>query len=411
LIRFAELVPRPYFKIKKQLAMRKALRRVAVLVDTSTTWGRAVLRGVNAYSLKQPHRWEIFVEARGTEEHLRVPIGWQGRGIIARVSTPEMARELNAQKLPVVNVSAINIPGAKFPRVATDHLASAKLAAEYFLQRGFKHFAYFGLIGLDYIKAHREMFAETVKASGGDFTWLAVKPMAGTEPDWRLDLKSMGEWLAKQPRPLAVLCWNASSAREIVFACHEVGLLVPEEVAVLSQANDEALCETSLVPISGVNVSGAGIGFQAAAQLDRMMDGKKTSVRPILIAPTSVVTRQSTDTLAVGDAALVKALSYLRSQPGRNLRVSELALQAGVSRRLLERKFLEVLHRTPAEEIRRQHLEHARRLLVETTLPLTQVAELAGFSSQVYFTDVFRRHFAVTPLRYRRENYLTGVLD
>ena len=219
------------------------LRRVAVLVDTSTTWGRAVLRGINAYRLRHGH-WEIFVEARGMEEHLRVPPGWRGDGVIARVSNPLMARELKALKIPVVNVSGIEIVEANFHRVSTDLGASARLAAKYFLERGFRHFAYFGLIGLDYVKRHREIFADTVKKSGGDFTWLGVKPMAGAEPDWRLDLASLGEWIKAQPRPLAVLCWNASGAREIVFACHEAGLPVPEEVAVLSQANDEALCET-----------------------------------------------------------------------------------------------------------------------------------------------------------------------
>jgi LacI family transcriptional regulator len=382
---------------------------VAVLVDTSTTWGRAVLSGVNAYSLKLgAGAWEIFVEARGMEEHLRVPHGWRGDGVIARVGTPLMARELKELGIPVVNVSGIEIAEANFPRVSTDLRASARLAAEHFLERGFRHFAYFGLIGLDYVKTHREVFAQTVTARGGDFTWLAVKPSAGAEPDWRLDLKSLGEWLKQQSRPLAILCWNASSAREIVFACREVGLLVPEEVAVLSQANDEALCETSLVPISGVAVSGEGIGQQAAQMLDQMMRRRKLPQPTRLIAPLGVVVRQSTDTLAISDPVMVKALGFLRGSTGRDVRVNDLAQQAGVSRRVLERKFLEVLQRSPADEIRRQHLEHARHLLVDTDLPIARVADVAGFGSQAYFADVFRRYFGLPPFQYRRQHRVQG---
>ena len=388
-------------------ARRPGLRRVAVLVDTSTTWSRAVLRGINAYSLSRPAgRWEIFVEARGLEEHLRVPAGWRGDGVIARVKNLEMARELRALKLPVVNVSGIELPEVAFPRVSTDLQVSARLAAKHFLERGFQHFAYFGLVGLDYVKTHRTVFAETVKASNGTFTSLAVRPMAGAEPDWRLDLASLGEWLKQQPRPLAVLCWNASSAREIVFACHEAGLLVPEEVAVLSQANDEALCETSLVPISGVAVSGEGIGQEAARVLDRLMRGGQPPGQTTLVAPLGVVTRQSTDTLAVRDQVLVKALSFLRQNVNRVMRVDEVARQAGVSRRVLERKFLEVFQRSPADEIRRVHLEHACRLLMETDLPMSQIAEAAGFGSQAYFADLFRRHFHSTPFQYRKKNRL-----
>lgn len=89
-------------------------RRVAVLVETSTTWGRAVLRGINAYRLEN-NAWEIFVEARGLEEHLRVPPGWRGDGVIARITNPQMVRELHALNLPVVNVSAIEVPEAHFP--------------------------------------------------------------------------------------------------------------------------------------------------------------------------------------------------------------------------------------------------------------------------------------------------------
>ena len=382
-------------------------RRVAVLVETSTTWGRAVLRGINSWRLGHTP-WEIFVEARGIEERLRVPPGWRGDGIIARVASPQMAQELRALKLPVVNVSAIEIPEAKFPRVCTDFTSSAQLAAKYFWERGFRHFGYFGLIGLDYVKRHREVFAATVKKFGGSFTWLGVRPMAGAEPDWRLDLASLGEWLKQQQRPLAILCWNASSAREIVFACREVGLPVPEEIAVLSQADDEALCETALVPISGISVSGQGIGCRAAEMLDDLMRGGRLKQSSFLIAPHGIVTRQSTDTLAVADKAVAKALDYLRQNAHRPVKVSELAGPAGISRRVLEQRFAEYLGRTPAEEIRRVHLDRARQLLVETDSPIVDVAELSGFGSQAYFSDAFRRQFQMTPFAYRRKHRVSA---
>lgn len=377
-------------------------RRVAVLVDTSTTWGRAVLHGINTYRIKRAH-WEIFVEARGVEEPLRVPPGWHGHGVIARVSSPEMAAELKALRIPVVNVSSIET-GVRFPRVATDLKASAELAAKHFLERGFQHFAYFGLIGLGYVTTHRNVFADVVQAQSGSFATLAVKPLAGAEPDWRIDLKSLGGWIKGLPKPVAMLCWNASSAREIVFACHETGLLVPEEVAVMSQADDEVLCETSLVPISGIKVAGEGLGHRAAELLAQLMEERGPVPGTTLVAPLGIVVRQSTDTLAVRDPILVKALSFLRQNSATPLRVDDVSRHVGVSRRVLERRFLSVLRRSPADEIRRVHLDRAIHLLVETDLPMTQVAELAGFGSQAYFTDVFRQQLGQTPLQYRKKN-------
>ena len=388
--------------------LRSNMRRVAVLVDTSTTWGRSVLRGINSYRLNHGS-WEIFVEARGLEEHLRVPPGWRGQGVIARVSSSKMVRELKALKIPVVNVSGIELPGAKFPRVTTDLLASGKLAAKHFVERGFHHFAYFTLTGLKYVGAHREAFAAAVTAGGGDLASFAVKPLSGAEPDWSLDLTKLGQWVSSLPKPVAILCWNASSAREIIFACHESGILVPEEVAVLCQSYDEALCETALVPISGIAAAGEGIGQNAANMLDILMQGDKPESVFMQIKPVGIVARQSTDTLAIRDAALIKALSFLRQNAGRAVQVDEVAREAGVSRRMLERRFLELMHRTPADEIRRVHLERAQRLLVETDLPMTDVAESSGFSSQAYFADIFRRHLGLTPMKYRKQNRLRNL--
>ena len=376
--------------------------RVAILVDTSTTWGRSILAGIIGYT-RAHGRWQIFVEARGMEEQLRLPAGWHGAGVIARVGNAQMARELRSKRIPVVNVSAIQLTGMSFPRVSTDLVASARLAADHFLERGFRHFAYFSLVGLSYVATHQEAFVQAVKSGGGDFSSFAVKPQAGAEPDWRLDLVKLGEWVKRLPKPLAILCWNASGAREVVFACQEVGLQVPEEVAVLSQADDDVLCEAAQIPISGVRVAADTIGFAAAKLLEHLMRGGRPPAKPVFIAPTSVVARQSTDTLAIRDAALAKALSFIRQQATQPIRVDEVAKHAGVSRRALERKFLDVLQRTPAEELRRFQLDRARQLLVETNLPMPDVAEKSGFGSQAYLAAVFRKHFKQTPIQFRKE--------
>ena len=378
-----------------------AVPRVAILVDTSTTWGRNILGGVIAYT-RAHGRWQIFVEARGMEEHLELPRGWQGDGVIARVGSERMARELRAKRLPLVNVSGIELRGVNFPRVSTDLVASARLATEHFLERGFRHFAYFSLVGLGYVTTHQEAFIAAVKAGGGDIASFAVKPQAGAEPEWRLDLVKLGEWVQGLPKPVAILCWNASGAREVVLGCQAVGLHVPEEVAVLSQADDDVLCEATQIPISGVRVAADTIGFQGAKLLDRLMRGGKPPERPLFIAPLSIIQRQSTDTLAIRDPVMARALAYIRQQAHLPVRVSDVARNAGVSRRVLERRFLEQLQRTPAAELRRFQLGRARQLLVETNLPMPAVAEKSGFGSQAYLSAMFRKHFDQTPRQFRR---------
>ena len=376
--------------------------RIAVLVDTSSSWGRRVHTGIHKFARKHGP-WQLFVENRGLEQTLRVPAGWKGDGVIARVGSVAMARELSALKVPVVNVSGIELSEGEFPRVSNDLKASAVLAAQHFMQRGFQHFAYFSLRGLSYVAKHQQAFVDAVIRAGGDFASFAVKPMAGAEPDWNLDLAKLGEWLKSLPKPVAILTWNASSAREIIYGCQVAGLLVPEEVAVLSGSDDELLCELSAVPISGILVGAERIGHQAAHLLHNLLQGRAAPKREVLVPPLTIVRRQSTDTLAIRDRALVRALSFIRENASRAIQVSDVAQHSGVSRRVLERRFLEELGRSPATEIRRTHLELARQLLVETDMPIPEVAEASGFGSPEYLAYVFRTDTGKTPRRYRTE--------
>ena len=376
--------------------------RVAVLVDTATTWGRQIHRGIHRYDLKNGP-WHIFLEARGTEERVRVPAGWKADGVIARVGRLEMAEELKALKVPVVNVSGIQLPGVDFPRVMTNLDASARLAAQHFIDRGFRHFGYFTLEGLSYVATHQQGFVNAVTEAGCDFASFEAKPTMGAEPDWNLDLEKLGSWLKSLPKPVAVLTWNPSSAREIIYACDLVGLLVPEEVAVLSGADDELLCDVLFMPISGVQSAGEQIGHEAARLLDSLMKGRPTTTKPVMLKPLSITARRSTDTLAIQDRALARALSFIRENNSQRIEVKDVTRHSGVSRRALEQRFMQVLHRTPASEIRRVHLERAKRLLEETDLPIPDVAEAAGYGSPEYMAGVFRSELKTTPLKYRKE--------
>jgi len=381
---------------------KHSIPRVAVLVDTSTSWGRRIVTGIHNY-IRKSGRWQLFIEARGMEENWSVPPGWQGDGVIARIGNPEMAAGLKALRIPVINVSGIQLPGVAFPRVTTDLNASARLAADHFLNRGFKHFAFFSLSGLSYVAALQEAFVRAVQSAGVQCAIHTEMPRHGAEMDWNADLAQLGEWLRTLPKPVGVLTWNQSSGREVIFACQVAGLLVPEEVAVLSASDDDLLCEVLQIPMSGIMVAAEQIGHEAARLLHRLMRGGKAPKEPTLFPSLNVVTRHSTDTLAMPDRALVKALSYIRANVAREIQVNDVAREAGVSRRVLERRFAEQLGRTPAEEIRRLHFERAKELLAETDLPIPDVAEAAGFGSPEYLAYLFRENMKVTPLQYRKQ--------
>jgi LacI family transcriptional regulator len=376
--------------------------RVAVLVDTSTSWGRDLIAGIHRYSRANAD-WQLFVEPRGTEQRRWLPKNWKGDGVIARVGFVDLAKSLKAMRVPVVNVSGIVLPKVDFPRVVSDQVAASEMAASYLLGRGFKHFAYFSLLGLEYVTQQKQAFGDALRRSGHGCDVYAVQPQLGAEPDWNLDMKRLGKWLSALPKPVAIFTWNSSSAREIVYACMQAGIAIPEEVAVLSGSDDDLFCEVSPVAISAIRLGTERIGFRAAQALDQLMKRPENHLTdPVLIAPEGVKSRRSTDTLAIEDRAMVRALQFIRENPARAIQVDDVARQAGLCRRALELRFQHLLGRSPAAEIRKVRIDRAIDLLQTTELSVAVIAELCGFSSPEYMASVFRKYRGCSPLEFRK---------
>jgi LacI family transcriptional regulator len=381
---------------------KQAALKVAVLVDTSTSWGRRIIEGVHEYQSEHT-RWQLFVEPRGVEQRRWLPPEWKGDGVIARVGFSELSQQLKELGVPVVNVSAITLPDTNFPRIITNLDETAGMAAEHFLSCCFRNFAYFSLLGLDYVQEHKEAFRKRVEGAGFTCEVYEAEPQNGApEPEWMMDLDRLADWLAALPKPVAVLTWNTSGAREVLYACAHGGLKVPEEVSVMSGSEDDLFCKVAPVPISSVNPAAEEIGFRAAKHLDALMTRPKTASRKdARVSPLGVVVRQSTEMLAVDDPALIRALRFIREDPARAMSVDDIAAHAGLCRRVLEQRFSKILGRSPATEIRRIRIERAIQLLQSTRLSVSMVAQRAGFNTAEYMATVFRNQLGVTPLSYR----------
>lgn len=376
---------------------------VAILVDTATGWGRRLIRGIRNYA-QQHGPWLIWVEGRGQSELHRLPSGWRGDGVIARVSTLSLARHLRAARIPVVNTSAIRLAGVNLPRVCNNVRRSAELAFEHLRDRGFHNFAYCGPDRLSWIEEHRRAFADAVKAHGAVCHVFRPHGRLRVNQSWREFMGQLGAWLKELPKPVGVFCWATQGGQDVLQACVLAGLDVPGEVAVLGGDDDELLCSTSWPPLSGIITPAEQIGAEAARLLDQLMRGERKPSDEIHIDPVGISTRQSTDTLAIHDHAVAAALRFIRTQSHRPIQVADVLREVPVSRRALERRFEHALGRTPSEEIRRVRLAMAVELLVNTELPIPDVAVRCGFSSPQYFARVFAEEHELTPLKFRHRN-------
>jgi LacI family transcriptional regulator len=372
--------------------------RVVILIDTATGWGRGLVRGIAAYARQKG--WHVWIEPHGQSERMRPPLNWTGEGVIARVSNTAMARRLARLKVPIVNVSAIELKGTQLPRVMLDHRENGRLAAQYFLDKGFRNFAYCGWLKFEHVRRQYRSMAETVAAHGCECPAFALGVRSSAAREWKTQQAALAKWLRQLPKPLAILTW-AQQGLAVLNACAWAGLPVPEQVAVLTGDDDDLLYDLAVPPLSGLSAPLESLGREAAGLLDRLMAGERAPAEPILIKPTHVVTRQSSDILAVKDPELAAAVRYIREHATEPIQVEDILRHVPVARRSMERKFQDLLGRSPAAEIRRVRLEHATRLLTETTLPIPRVATASGFGSPMYLAHILKQATGMTPLKYR----------
>jgi LacI family transcriptional regulator len=394
---------------------RIKIKRIAVLIGTSTGWGRNIITGINEYAIICGN-WMLYIDPVGVDEMTSLPKGWKGDGIIARISNEPLLASIKHSKLPCVNVSGLDVPGCShYPRVTTDHIISARTAFEHLFGNGFRSFGYFGLEhSVPILRSHEREFVKHVKKTKCVCSVYAAPGGHLTEPDWNVKLDGVSAWLKKLPRPCGIVTWSAMGAYWVIHAAEYAGLSVPDEIAVLNTSEDDFLCQSFHVPVSSLNSPQRLIGLEAAKMLEKMMAGK-TYPKDTIVAfpPRGVITRQSTDTLAINDEVVVKALRHIREQAllgGKACNIDVVATAVGCCRRKLEMRFMQIIGHSIHDEVIQVRMERSCKLLIDTTLPIHEVAERSGYATFEHFATYFKKRYGKTPRAFRAERSLDAAI-
>jgi LacI family transcriptional regulator len=322
---------------------------------------------------------------------------WLPDGILVGFTDGDWAGLLRRLKVPAVQVGGTAIAG--LARVSTDNHAIGKVAANHFLERGLRRFAFCGYDSTDWSEereaGYRQVLAQAGHActvfrggQGEIFSGAITGALAG--------------WVRSLAKPVAIFTCHDRIAMLLANTCAYLRTHIPEEVAILGVDNDLLACGFAAPPISSVMGSARRVGYEAAVLLNDLMNGGKSPPASILVPPAGVAVRQSTDVLSIADADVVAALKFIREHATRPIEVSDVADEVAVSRRNLERKFQALLNRTPQEEILRARIAHAKMLLLSTNSSVLNVALQTGFPSASKFSGVFRRETSMSPRIFRR---------
>jgi LacI family transcriptional regulator len=325
-------------------------------------------------------------------------------GVIAHLADVRTIESIIELGIPAV-IAGIRDPVANAHALVTDNEAIGQMAVDYFLDRGFRRFAYCGLDGMHWSNQRGEAFGRKALEAGGEV--FVYEPPKRKRPRTDEEETSvLADWLRSLPKPTALLGCNDDRCKQVLAACKLAALQVPDEIAILGIDNDELVCEIGYPQLSSIAMNVEAAGYAAAALLGKLMAARQTgrTKEHIVVSPLYVVERQSTDALATEDREVAAGLRFIREHVREGIQVGDVAEATSLSRRALQQRFKQVLGRSIHEEIKRTRIDHMARILVTTNLPVGEIAGLLQSTEMKNIARYFRHRMGLTPLQYRKRH-------
>lgn len=368
--------------------------RVAVAVPLES---RDFYAGIHRFNHLYQN-WRVGPHPGCLKDLSLLPHRSDAEGLIGQIDTPELVATVADRGYPAVSTNRIG-EDYPFPCVIPDDERIGVLAAEYFLHKGYRSFAFHGPMHLPHSHSvlRAQGFCDRLEQQAG-----LTADIFSDDADTPEKQQALGEFLARQPKPLAVFAAHDAKAADVILACLNTGLRIPEEVAVLGCDNNIIFCHLFEVPQSSIEVDQEAMGYEAARLLADMMAGREPRDRVLKVPPTRVVERRSTDSIAVDDPTIAKALHYLKAHIDDAPRVADLAEATASSIRKLQECFRLKLNRTVSKEIQSVRIRRAQELLLKPSHSITDIARMMNFDTPGHFSRFFKTQPGQTPSDFRR---------
>lgn len=391
-------------------------RRVAVILHQTVPWLAECVAGIRRYATESGG-WHLLnlspgFQRFGNATSLPRAHQWKGDGIIALVDDERELRAAAKAGIPVVNLGSWHAKSFGIPRVTVDHHHGGQLAARHLLDLGLSHLAVFGWKEPWYLERRRQGFLETAHLAGAKCELKVHSSRLDADKSWYRRIGESVRWMKTLPRPCGVFAMHDYMAQLIAEACHEANLRIPDDVALIGMDNDETICEHLVPKLTSVGRNSQQVGWEAAALLDRLMRGKRPPAADILVPPSGVFARASTDRLYAADPLIQKALDAMRKNLRTPFNIEHLAGSLGVSKRTLEMRFREHLQSSPHNFLTARRIRHAQGLIqTQQGKTLEATAAASGFGSVQAFRKAFLRVTGESLASFRRRQPSGGLQE
>ncbi len=391
-------------------AMRVKVPVVAILFSSALKGTRSVLRGILDYTERHEPWRIVFPEGRDGEQTFDL-VNMPCDAIIANMLAGAEMRRIAALGVPTILCEPLlstqqmmsDLPLADIPIVRMDSRAVGTMAATYYLERGYRSFAYVGeTLGMYWSAERRDGFIAALREAGHDAAVYDGPHGARERRRWDAERPRMMRFLSSLPHPTAVFAAMDGRARLVIDACTNAGLNVPEDIAVLGVDDDELICRSCVPTLSSIRTGGFLRGVRIAELLDAMMHGRTVDRTTFVGEPLAVVTRSSTGYDAMRDPVLARALAFIRGQGATgHCLTADVAVAAQCSRRYLEKRFRKMLDISVRELVMREKIERAKTLLGKGTMPIGEIPAACGVNCNSHLSVLFKKATGVTMREWR----------
>ena len=379
------------------------MAKILLLTDFSSGYSRNLLKGIVRYSKevgnwsfqRMPLYYRMLYGENGVVEWAKK---WQADAIIAQLSDVNIEL-LNDLNIPIIvqnyrdrNKAVSNLTG--------DYFNTGVMAAKFFLNRGYRNFAFYGFKGAIWSRERADGYSHEIEKQ--EYKLAILENDNKDREEWSYNHTVLGNWLQSLPKPVALFACDDHFALQISETCNVYNINVPDDIAILGVDNDDLLCNISDPPLSSIVLDVENGGYNAGKLLHQLITKEITEPFNIVVNPLIIERRKSTEKYAVSDKNIRTILNYIEKNYANHLSVEELVKQVPLSRRVLEKKFKEETGESLYQYIQNYRIDQFTRLLITTDYSLFEAALQSGFENYKNVSRVFRKYKLLSPAEYRK---------
>lgn len=383
--------------------------RLLIITDFTESFAYKLLKGIVSYN-RGKEQWTIcrmppsYKRHLGAEGVVNWAKNWGADAVIGQFAGNDEVSLFTKNGIVVVAQDFIR----KFngiPNITADYHGTGRMAAEYFIGKGYTNFAFFGFRDVCWSDERYEGFKKAVEESGyGDH--LSAYRMQDINAIWYYELDRLSDWLRDLPKPVAVMACDDNQASNLIDACNSIGIKMPGEVAIIGVDNDEIICNLNTPSLTSIHVDIENGGYRTAELIDRIVSDRSTRVEDIVLKPVKVVSRISTASYATDDTQILNAIQFIHQNLTKKISVSDVMKEAALSRRLLERRFKAVTGESIYQYISRNKVKLFADMLLDTNDQVINVALNLGENDSKSISRKFKAAYGMAPNEWREKHRL-----